>query len=114
MVHVSYLESTRAKARLTPSQTAVQFYTGNLANFAPGLTDQPEGASRADGRVLGSYLHGMFSFRTFRRTFLADLGAAPGTDNCETDVDATLDLLADRLQAHVDCAASLELAGQGV
>ncbi len=37
LAHVSYLESTRAKALLTPNQT-VQFYTGNLTHFAPGLT----------------------------------------------------------------------------
>ncbi|SUZ31246.1 hypothetical protein ROE7235_00982 [Roseibaca ekhonensis] len=37
MAHVSYLESTRAKAQLNRDQ-ADQFYTGNLANFAPGLT----------------------------------------------------------------------------
>jgi hypothetical protein len=37
LAHVSYLESTRAKAQLNRDQ-ADQFYTGNLANFAPGLT----------------------------------------------------------------------------
>ncbi|TCS51615.1 hypothetical protein EDD52_14115 [Primorskyibacter sedentarius] len=31
------MESTRAKAQLTPNQT-VQFYTGNLTDLAPGLT----------------------------------------------------------------------------
>ena len=37
LAHVSYLESTRAKAQLNHDQTD-QFYTGNLASFAPGLT----------------------------------------------------------------------------
>ena len=37
LAHVSYLESTRAKAQLNRDQTD-QFYTGNLASFAPGLT----------------------------------------------------------------------------
>jgi hypothetical protein len=43
LAHVSYLESTRAKAQLNRDQTD-QFYTGNLASFAPGLTlrtDEP-------------------------------------------------------------------------
>jgi hypothetical protein len=38
LAHVSYLESTRAKAQLNRDQTD-QFYTGNLASFAPGLTE---------------------------------------------------------------------------
>ena len=37
LARISYLESTRAKAQLNRDQTD-QFYTGNLANFAPGLT----------------------------------------------------------------------------
>jgi len=37
LARVSHLESTRAKARLTPDQT-VQFYTAKLTHFAPGLT----------------------------------------------------------------------------
>jgi hypothetical protein len=37
LAHVSYLESTRAKAQLNRDQTD-QFYSGNLASFAPGLT----------------------------------------------------------------------------
>jgi len=39
LARVSYLESTRAKAQLNREQTE-QFYTGNLANFAPGLTQR--------------------------------------------------------------------------
>ncbi len=40
LARVSYLESTRAKVQLNREQTD-QFYTGNLAHFAPGLTTQP-------------------------------------------------------------------------
>jgi len=38
LARVSYMESTRTKAPLTRDQTD-QFYTGKLANFAPGLTE---------------------------------------------------------------------------
>ncbi|MDO9638443.1 MAG: cobyric acid synthase [Pseudotabrizicola sp.] len=75
---------------------------------------QPEGATSADGRVMGSYLHGMFSADPFRRAFLTGLGATAGTASYEAGVDATLDLLADHLEVHVDCAGLLALAGQGV
>ncbi len=72
---------------------------------------QPEGAVRADGRVMGSYLHGMFISDPFRRAFLAGLGAMPGTISYDTTVEETLDALADHLAAHVDCAKLLALAG---
>ena len=63
-----------------------------------------EGAARPDGRVMGSYLHGMFAADGFRRRFLAGLGVTPGTVSYGATVDATLDALADHLQTHVDCA----------
>ncbi|WP_135448363.1 cobyric acid synthase [Tabrizicola caldifontis] len=72
---------------------------------------QPEGAMRADGRVMGSYLHGMFSADAFRRAFLGSLGAVPGGGSYDQNVAETLDALADHLAAHLDCAALLRLAG---
>ncbi|AZL59626.1 cobyric acid synthase [Tabrizicola piscis] len=71
---------------------------------------QPEGAQRPDGRVMGSYLHGMFTEDTFRRAFLATLGATPGTVSYDATVEATLDALADHLALHVDCSRLLALA----
>jgi len=71
---------------------------------------QPEGAIRADGRVMGSYLHGMFSADGFRRAFLAGLGATPGNVSYDATVEETLDALADHLEAHVDCPRLLSLA----
>ena len=74
------------------------------------VADQPEGAIRADGRVMGSYLHGMFTEDAFRRAFLAGLGATPGNTGYDQTVEETLDALADHLAAHVDCDALLRLA----
>jgi len=71
---------------------------------------QPEGAMREDGRVMGSYLHGMFTEDAFRRAFLASLGATPGNVSYDRTVEETLDTLANHLAAHVDCARLLELA----
>ncbi len=70
----------------------------------------PEGAISASGRVMGSYLHGMFSADAFRRAFLARLGATPGNASYDATIEATLDALADHLEAHVDCAGLLALA----
>ncbi|WP_374369755.1 cobyric acid synthase [Tabrizicola sp.] len=74
------------------------------------VNGQPEGAIRADGRVMGSYLHGMFGADPFRRAFLASLGATPGNASYDQTVEETLDALADHLATHVDCAALLKLA----
>jgi adenosylcobyric acid synthase len=74
------------------------------------VNGQPEGATRADGRVMGSYLHGMFTEDAFRRAFLASLGATPGNQSYDQTVEETLDALADHLSAHVDCATLLKLA----
>jgi adenosylcobyric acid synthase len=74
------------------------------------VNGQPEGAIRADGRVMGSYLHGMFTEDAFRRAFLASLGARPGSASYDQTVDATLDALADHLARHVDCDRLLRLA----
>lgn len=73
-----------------------------------------EGATRADGRVMGSYLHGMFAADGFRRAFLAGLGAAPGTQSHDATVEATLDALADHLERCVDCDGLLAVARAGV
>jgi adenosylcobyric acid synthase len=71
---------------------------------------EPEGAVRADGRVMGSYLHGIFTADTFRRAFLTRLGARPGAQGYDQTVEDTLDALADHLAAHVDCTRLLGLA----
>jgi adenosylcobyric acid synthase len=70
----------------------------------------PEGAMRADGRVMGSYLHGMFTEDAFRRAFLAGLGATPGNASYGAVVEETLDALADHLALHMDCAGLLAVA----
>ncbi len=74
------------------------------------VNGQPEGAVRADGRAMGSYLHGMFTEDAFRRAFLAGLGATPGNFSYDQSVEETLDALADHLAANVDCEKLLALA----
>ena len=71
----------------------------------------PDGARSASGRVSGTYLHGLFAADQFRRDFLERLGAQ--TDpmlDFSADIEATLDELADHLQAHLDLDALLALA----
>lgn len=70
---------------------------------------RPEGAISSDGRVMGTYLHGMFSEDAFRAAFLAALGAQASGLNYEAGLDDVLDLLADHLETHLDIGGLLEL-----
>ena len=72
--------------------------------------DTPEGAVSADGRVAGSYLHGMFSDDGFRTEWLSRLGVAPSGNAYEATIEQTLDALADHLETHLDVEGLLELA----
>jgi adenosylcobyric acid synthase len=71
---------------------------------------QPEGARSADGRVAGTYLHGLFAADAFRAAFLRDLGAAPSGLAYAAGVQAVLDRLAGHVEAHLDVAGLLALA----
>ncbi|HPD92588.1 MAG: cobyric acid synthase [Rhodobacter sp.] len=72
-----------------------------------------EGAMRADGRVMGSYLHGLFSADGFRKAFLRGLGAGGSDLAYAQGVEETLEALADHLEAHADCEALLRIARAG-
>jgi adenosylcobyric acid synthase len=69
----------------------------------------PEGAVSADGRVLGSYLHGMFAGDAFRAAFLSRLGVM-SQNSYGAEIAAVLDLLAGHLEAHIDVSGLLALA----
>lgn len=71
---------------------------------------RPDGAIGADGRVMGTYLHGLFADDAFRAAFLARLGT-PSQPGYESGVDRTLDDLADHLEAHLDVAGLLAVSG---
>lgn len=68
-----------------------------------------EGAVSPDGRVAGSYLHGMFRDDRFRAAILADLGVA-STVGYDAAVAETLDALAAHLEAHLDVDGLLAAA----
>lgn len=62
----------------------------------------PEGAISADGRVMGTYLHGLFSSDRFRTAFLRGLGGAGAGLSYDATVGQALDALADHLERHMD------------
>ncbi|SFC70611.1 cobyric acid synthase [Tropicimonas isoalkanivorans] len=69
-----------------------------------------EGAISPDGRIMGSYLHGLFASNGFRAAFLEGLGGiASGLDHGAV-VEGALDDLAAHLEAHMDLDALLQAA----
>ncbi len=77
--------------------------------------DLEDGAISPDGRVWGSYLHGLFDKAAVRRAFLAGFfpeGARlVGTESEPDDLERELDRLADHLAGHLDLDRILSLAG---
>ena len=76
------------------------------------VAGRPEGAASTDGRVVGTYLHGLFAGDAVRAALLAgyDAQMGGGAFAYEDTVEATLDALAGHLAAHLDCDALLALA----
>jgi adenosylcobyric acid synthase len=69
----------------------------------------PDGASTADGRVQGTYVHGLFTGDAFRKAWLANLGFASSLAYT-SQIESALDALADHLDAHLDIEAILNIA----
>lgn len=74
------------------------------------VAGQDEGAISPDGRVAGSYLHGMFRDDGFRAAWLAGFGVATSATAYDQTVETTLDMLADHLETHLDVPALLACA----
>jgi len=74
------------------------------------LNGRNEGATSADGLVMGSYLHGMFSSDGFRHAFLKGLHIQSSAQAYSQTVDQTLNALADHLEKHLDISALLASA----
>ncbi|MEO1680783.1 MAG: cobyric acid synthase [Pseudomonadota bacterium] len=70
---------------------------------------RPEGAVTPDGRIAGSYLHGMFRDDAFRAAWLTGFGVEAG-GRYDASVDAVLDALATHMETHLDLEGLLDTA----
>jgi adenosylcobyric acid synthase len=108
----------RVTARVWPDGPAASGYEMHV-----GRTDGPdrarpafavggcaEGAVSPDGRIVGTYLHGLFTEDPFRRWLLEGWGARASALAFTRDVERTLEALADHLEAHLDADALSALA----
>ncbi|MCI1001294.1 MULTISPECIES: cobyric acid synthase [Brucella/Ochrobactrum group] len=73
------------------------------------IENHDDGAISADGRIMGTYLHGVFGADRFRQQFLAALGVEGGIGNYRLSVEAALDELAEGLEACLDIDALFSL-----
>jgi adenosylcobyric acid synthase len=78
-----------------------------FARLSDGTLD---GARSADGRVIGTYIHGLFGDDRQRSAWLERLGAGPSAVAHDGLVESTLDRLAAHLAEHVDMECLLDLA----
>jgi adenosylcobyric acid synthase len=81
--------------------------TRPFARLADGSAD---GAVSADGRVIGTYIHGLFADDRQRAAWLTRLGNATANVAYDDLVERTLDALAAHLAAHIDIDRLLSLA----
>ncbi len=99
------------------SGTAIQGYEIHMGRSSgadcvrPLLTigQRPDGAISRDGRVQGTYVHGLFTGDAFRKAWLAQLGIA-STVAYDSQVEAALDALADHCEMHLDVDALIAIA----
>jgi adenosylcobyric acid synthase len=78
--------------------------------FARLADGSPEGAVSDDGRVIGTYIHGLFADDGQRAAWLARLGAGPSAVAHDALVEEVLDRLAAHIGAHVRLDRLLSLS----
>jgi len=109
------LEAVRGEAGGIPF-SGYEMHMGGTAGpdcarpFARLSDGTPEGAMSADGRVIGTYVHGLFGNDAQRAAWLARLGGGPSAVAHDALLESTLDRLAAHIAAQVDIDRILSLA----
>ena len=74
-------------------------------------TETVDGAWSPDGAVWGTYLHDIFSADEFRKAWLAGFGAAARRESRKAALDASIEALADAVEASLDMDKLREIIG---
>jgi adenosylcobyric acid synthase len=109
---------TRVTAEHAETKQPIKAYEIHIGRTQGGDRARPfafvdgasEGAISADGRVQGSYLHGLFSSDSFRSAYLARLEANASNESYRGRVESALDALAEHIEKHLDVDGLLALA----
>jgi adenosylcobyric acid synthase len=75
--------------------------------------NRSDGATSADGRIMGSYIHGALASTDLRSALLHKLGACSDEADHAAAVDSALDAIAAELESHLDIDALLALTTAG-
>ncbi len=73
------------------------------------IAGRQDGAASLDGKVQGTYVHGLFASDGFRRHWLAGFGARSSLAYGQ-NVETVLDALADHIETHLDVDAIIAMA----
>ncbi|HEY3238403.1 MAG TPA: cobyric acid synthase [Acidimicrobiia bacterium] len=115
----------RQGAALNEALTGYQIHHGRTVGTGPWIElddtwgAEPDGARSADGRVLGTTLHGLFDSDGFRAALLTEVAHRRGKTFTPSGIsfaaarEAQLDRLADLVEAHLDTAALEALIKEG-
>ncbi len=110
---------TSVTAKHIASQLPVSGYEIHLGHTSgPGtaraflsINGKNDGACSPDGRITGTYVHGLFGEDDFRRAFLSNINKEiSGGTSYTRLVEITLDDLAAHLEAHLDLNVILTIA----
>ena len=96
------------------ARTAAAESAGPAFRLSDGGGERADGASHADGRIFGTYLHGLFDADAFRHAFLTAVRADLGQQHeagAAFDPLQELDRLADAVVQHVDLATIRKAVG---
>jgi adenosylcobyric acid synthase len=74
------------------------------------INNVEDGATSADGKVFGTYLHGLFTAGQFRERYLDSLGIPGSGVDYRAELDRALDEIAAELESHLDCDSIFALA----
>ena len=94
--------------------TGYEMHVGRTTGEAQPLLwmdDRPGGAVSRDGLIAGCYVHGLFAHDAQRAAWLQRLGVVAPHRCHDAEVETVLDRLAAHMEAHIDVAALLALAG---
>ena len=83
----------------------------DCARAAVEIDGRGDGAISSDGRVMGTYLHGLFTSDAYRAQLLASFGIKGGGQNYRQMVDTALDDLAAELESRLSPAFVDSLIG---
>ena len=81
-----------------------------FASIGARIGARPDGAISRDGRVMGSYVHGLLASTSLREALLRQIGGLSRGADYDRTVEDALNEIAALLESHCDVDAMIALA----